>query len=51
MKKTIFLDIDGCIIKHKGNLTSQINAIPELLPGTLEKLNEWEEKEYKRDYT
>ena len=42
MKKTIFLDIDGCIFKHKGNLTTQINEPPELLPGVLEKLNKWD---------
>jgi hydroxymethylpyrimidine pyrophosphatase-like HAD family hydrolase len=41
-KKTIFLDIDGCIFKHKGNLSTQIKNISELLPGVLEKLNEWE---------
>lgn len=42
MKKTIFLDIDGCIIKHKGNLSTQILEVPELLPNTIEKLNQWE---------
>ena len=47
MKKTIFLDIDGCIIKHKGNLSNQILDEPELLPGTIEKLNEWEGEGFK----
>ena len=42
MKKTLFLDIDGCLIKHNGNLSTQILSEPELLTGTLEKLNEWE---------
>jgi hypothetical protein len=42
MKKTIFLDIDGCMFKHNGNLSFQITVTPELLPGVLEKLNEWE---------
>jgi len=42
MKKTIFLDIDGCLIEHKGNLSTQILSKPTLLPGTIEKLNEWE---------
>lgn len=46
-KKTIFLDIDGCLIKHKGNLSQQILLEPELLEGTLEKLNEWEAAGYK----
>lgn len=42
MKKTIFLDIDGCLVVHKGNLSKQIISLPGLLPGTLDKLNEWE---------
>jgi len=42
MKKTIFLDIDGCLIKHQGNLSMQNNNNPELLPNVLETLNEWE---------
>jgi len=40
MKKTIFLDIDGCIFKHKGNMSTQFQDT-ELLPGVIEKLNEW----------
>ena len=42
MKKTIFLDIDGCLIKHKGNLSKQMTEDAELLPGVIDKLNEWE---------
>jgi beta-phosphoglucomutase-like phosphatase (HAD superfamily) len=42
MKKTLFLDIDGCLIKHNGNLTKQIESDVEVLPGVIEKLNEWE---------
>lgn len=42
MKKTIFLDIDGCLIKHNGNLSTQILKGVEVLPGTIEKLNQWE---------
>jgi histidinol phosphatase-like enzyme len=41
MKKTIFLDIDGCIFKHKGNLSTQFEY-PELLPGVIKKINEWD---------
>ena len=41
MKKTIFLDIDGCIFKHKGNLSAQFKD-PELLPVVIEKINEWD---------
>jgi len=42
MKKTIFIDIDGILVEHKGNLSKQILSKIKLLPGTLEKLNEWE---------
>lgn len=41
MKKTIFLDIDGCIFKHKGNMSTQFEE-PELLPEVLEKINKWD---------
>ena len=44
--KTIFCDIDGTLIKHKGNQTQQIIQAPELLPGVLEKVNEWDKKGY-----
>ena len=47
MKKTIFIDIDGVLIKHRGNLTNVILEDPELLPGVLEKLNEWEANGHK----
>jgi hypothetical protein len=46
-KKTLFIDIDGCLLKHLGNLTNEILGEPELLPGVLEKLNEWDGKGYK----
>lgn len=42
--KTIICDIDGTILKHHGNLTKQFTTPPELLPGTIEKLNEWDRK-------
>jgi hydroxymethylpyrimidine pyrophosphatase-like HAD family hydrolase len=47
MKKTIFLDIDGCLFRHKGNLSTQITGTVELLPGAIEKLNEWEAEGHK----
>lgn len=47
MKKTIFLDIDGCIFKHKGNLSTQIIETEELLDGVIEKINEWDANGYK----
>jgi len=42
MKKTIFLDIDGCILFHNGNLVTQLKEPPKSLPGAIEKLIEWE---------
>jgi len=47
MKKTLFIDIDGCILIHKGNLTKEILSEPELLPGVIDKLNEWDGNGYK----
>lgn len=44
--KTIICDIDGTILKHHGNLTKQFTTPAELLPGTIEKLNEWDRKGY-----
>ena len=44
--KTIFLDIDGTILKHQGNLTAIFRNPPELLDGVLETLNHWEMQGY-----
>jgi hypothetical protein len=42
MVPTIFLDLDGTVLRHKGNVIKQsIDNEPELLEGSLEKLNEW----------
>jgi hydroxymethylpyrimidine pyrophosphatase-like HAD family hydrolase len=46
LKKTIFLDIDGCIFYHKGNMSEQFSE-SELLPGVAEKMNEWDAAGYK----
>jgi len=47
MDKIIFLDIDGCLLRHHGgSSTSLIDQEPELLPGVREKLDEWEVKGY-----
>lgn len=45
--KTIFCDIDGCLVKHHGNLGSILENPCELLPGVKERLNEWERAGYK----
>jgi len=47
MRKTIFLDIDGTLIRHHNRgLSAILTETPELLQGTIEKLNEWEAKGY-----
>ena len=45
--KTIICDIDGCILKHKGNLINSNLEDAELLPGVKEKFDEWDKKSYK----
>lgn len=47
MKKTLFIDIDGTLLKHKGNLSTQLLSSPDILPGVLEKLNEWDAEGHK----
>jgi hypothetical protein len=47
MKKTLFIDIDGTLVKHRGNLSKMFMEEMEILPGVLEKLNEWDAKGYK----
>lgn len=47
MKKTLFIDIDGTIAKHQGNLTKMFIKDMEILPGVIEKFNEWDAKGYK----
>jgi len=41
MKKTLFIDIDGTLFKHKENLSNILLEDSELLPGVIEKLNQW----------
>ncbi len=40
---TFFLDIDGCLLHHKGHLDAMIEDEPAVLPGVLDKLNEWKD--------
>ena len=45
--KTIFSDIDGTLVKHVSPFKSSMPGhFMELLPGTLEKLQEWDMKGY-----
>jgi hypothetical protein len=46
-KPTIFVDLDGTLIKHHGSLQDQITKTPELLPGVKEKLDLWDRLEAK----
>lgn len=42
MKKTLFIDIDGTLVKHKNSLSKVILEEPEILPGVIEKINKWD---------
>ena len=45
--KTIFCDIDGTLVKHERPSTvSRPGHTMELLPGTIDKLQEWDKKGY-----
>lgn len=46
--KTIFTDLDGTLVKHCGDviLLSNPDYKLEVLPGTLEKIREWDAKSY-----
>lgn len=45
--KTIILDIDGCILRHQHGATNTISKETHLLPGVLDKFNEWDKSGYK----
>jgi histidinol phosphatase-like enzyme len=47
MKKTLFIDIDGTLFKHQRNLSEMFIKNMEVLPGVIEKFNEWDAKGYK----
>jgi ribonucleotide monophosphatase NagD (HAD superfamily) len=45
--KTIICDIDGTLVKHnKPSEVAKNSYLPELLEGTIDKLNEWERNGY-----
>jgi hypothetical protein len=44
--KTIFLDIDGVLIKHPGDMENLYEEREIVLPGTWEKIQEWHIKGY-----
>lgn len=45
--KTLFIDIDGVLLKHHGSGNEQSKLKPELLPGVKDKLDEWDRKGYR----
>jgi len=45
--KTLFIDIDGTLLYHFGTGNTQANLDPKLLPGVLEKFDEWDRKGYR----
>jgi len=45
--KTLFIDIDGTLLYHFGTGNTQAQIEPKLLPGVLQKLDEWDRKGYK----
>lgn len=44
--KCIFLDIDGTLVYHSGNVISQVMTTPTIISGTLETIQEWDKKGY-----
>jgi hypothetical protein len=40
--KTIILDIDGCLLEHPGAQSTHATKTVKVLPGVLEKLDQWE---------
>jgi hydroxymethylpyrimidine pyrophosphatase-like HAD family hydrolase len=45
--KTLFIDIDGTILKHHGTFSEISMKEATLLPSARERMNEWCSKEYK----
>ena len=45
-RKAIFCDIDGTILKHLNTSTNVQTKPAELLQGTLERFNKWDERGY-----
>ena len=44
--KTIFIDIDGTVLRHNGDLSSQIISDCPALDGVQKKFNDWNKKGY-----
>jgi ribonucleotide monophosphatase NagD (HAD superfamily) len=45
--KCVLIDIDGCLVYHRGSLGRQAQTPePELIQGTIDKLDEWDRAGY-----
>lgn len=44
--KTIFIDIDGTVLRHNGDLSTQVLSDCPVLDGAIHKFNEWNRKGY-----
>lgn len=44
--KTIFIDIDGTVLRHNGDLSKQMLTPAIVLPEVMERFNEWNRKGY-----
>jgi len=44
--KTIFIDIDGTVLRHNGDLTTQVVTNCDVLDGVVQKFNDWNRKGY-----
>jgi len=44
--KTIFCDIDGTLLRHHGNMVRNVYGKPEVLPGVMYSLEEWNRNNY-----
>lgn len=47
MKKTLFIDIDGTLVKHRGNQSNMFINDMIILPGVIDKINEWDAEGHK----
>jgi len=45
-RKTLFIDIDGTLLFHFGEVNTQTKYFPTILSGVLEKFAEWNTKGY-----
>jgi len=45
--KTIFCDIDGTILFHKGDIVKNVQEEPIILPNVIESIKQWERLNYK----